>query len=68
MRNLLIVVAGFFLLLLLSYQGLSFLGETADEIMIPIEWAKDLTGLVLAVAVLFFLFTGRDGRTAAERQ
>jgi hypothetical protein len=63
MRNLLIVVAGFFLLLVVAYQGLSFLGETADEIMTPVEWIKDLTGFVLALAVLFFLLAGSDRRT-----
>jgi hypothetical protein len=68
MRNLLIVIAAVFLLLVVSYQALSFLGETAEEVFIPLEWAKDLAGFVLAVAVLFFLFTGRDGRTTAERQ
>ena len=62
MRNLLMIIAASFLFLLLSYQGLAFLGETADEIMTPVEWAKDLAGLVLAIAVLVFLFSGRDKR------
>jgi nucleoside recognition membrane protein YjiH len=64
MRKLLMVMAAIFLLLVIGYQGLSFLGETMDEIMVPIEWAKDLSGLVLALSVLFFLLRGDDRRAA----
>jgi hypothetical protein len=62
MRNMLMIVAGVFLILLLGYEGLSFLGETAEEVMTPVELAKDFTGLVLALSVLYFCFTSRDTR------
>jgi hypothetical protein len=64
MRAFLQALAGLFVLLLVSHYGLSFFGDAPEEALGLLEWAKDATGLVLAVAVLFFHASSRDGQAA----
>lgn len=60
MQRFIVLVAVVFLILLLANYGLSFAGagDVSDELLLVVEWVKDVAGVVLALGVIVYRVSG----------